>query len=127
MEEGLTHAIKIAVVIINGIAAAFLFIGAVQVCIRGLIVMLIPSTPNSEKRAVWLQFSQWLVVGLTIQLAADILESSIMPSWEEIGKLAAIAVIRTFLNYFLENDMSEIRERNQKKDVPSLDSNVVGG
>jgi uncharacterized membrane protein len=44
-------------------------------------------------------------------LAADIIESSISTSWESVGRLAAIAVIRTFLNYFLERDLSEVRER----------------
>lgn len=26
-------------------------------------------------------------------------------TWQEVGKLGAIAVIRTFLNYFLEKDL----------------------
>ena len=38
-------------------------------------------------------------------LAADIVRTAIAPSWDDIGQLAAIAVIRTFLNYFLERDL----------------------
>jgi len=41
------------------------------------------------------------------QLATDIIESARAPNWEDIGRLAAIAVIRTFLNYFLERDIKE--------------------
>ncbi len=41
----------------------------------------------------------WLLLGLEFELAADIIGSVVAPSWEEIGKLGAIAVIRTFLNY----------------------------
>ena len=44
----------------------------------------------------------WLLLGLEFELAADIVRSVISPTWVEIGQLAAIAVIRTFLNYFLE-------------------------
>jgi hypothetical protein len=42
------------------------------------------------------------------QLAADIIETSIAPSWEDLGQLGAIAVIRTFLNFFLERDLAEL-------------------
>jgi uncharacterized membrane protein len=113
MEEALTRATSIAIVIINGIAGLFLLIGSIQVLINGLRVMLVSSTPNHQKREAWIQLSQWLIAGLTIQLAADVLETSIAPSWDEIGKLGAIAAIRTFLNYFLSRDVTEIRERDR--------------
>ncbi|TIW78549.1 MAG: DUF1622 domain-containing protein, partial [Mesorhizobium sp.] len=45
------------------------------------------------------------------QLASDIIESALTPSWEDIGRLAAIAVVRTFLNYFLGRDLSEETEQ----------------
>jgi uncharacterized membrane protein len=54
------------------------------------------------------------VAGLTFQLAADIIETSIAPDWDDIGRLAVIAVIRAFLNYFLEKDLSEVRERQHE-------------
>lgn len=63
-------------------------------------------TRKRSYHAVWLRYGHWLVAALTFQLAADILESALAPSWEDIGRLAAIAVIRTFLNYFLERDLS---------------------
>jgi uncharacterized membrane protein len=53
----------------------------------------------------------WLLFGLQFALAADIVRSVISPTWNDIGQLAAIALIRTFLNYFLERDLTEIRER----------------
>jgi uncharacterized membrane protein len=51
-----------------------------------------------------------LVAGLTFQLASDIIETSITTGWEAVARLGAIAVIRTFLNFFLERDLAEIRE-----------------
>jgi uncharacterized membrane protein len=51
------------------------------------------------------------VAGLTFQLAADILATSITPNWDELMRLATVAAIRTLLNFFLERDLSEFRKR----------------
>jgi uncharacterized membrane protein len=40
--------------------------------------------------------------------------------WEAVGRLAAIAVIRTFLNYFLERDLGEVRERQHEGAPPAV-------
>ncbi|MGQ4583617.1 DUF1622 domain-containing protein [Lysobacter sp. F60174L2] len=66
------------------------------------------------RRQLWLDYGRWLVAGLTFQLAADIIESSIVPTWEAIAQLGAVALIRTFLNYFLERDIAEVHERQQE-------------
>jgi uncharacterized membrane protein len=58
-----------------------------------------------------LHYARWLIAGLTFQIAADVIETSIAPTWEEIGHLGAIAVIRTFLNFFLERDLAEVQQR----------------
>ena len=50
-------------------------------------------------------FAGWLVLALEFLLAADILRTAISPTWTDIGQLAAIAAIRTFLNYFLSHDL----------------------
>ena len=59
-----------------------------------------------ECSAIRLTLARYLILGLEFQLGADILASAIAPSWDQIGKLGAIAVIRTTLNFFL---MKEIR------------------
>ena len=69
-----------------------------------------------------LSFVRYLTLALELQLAADILSTSIAPTWERIGKLAAIAVIRTALSYFLSQEMrSETqaeRQAPQRKPTP---------
>lgn len=64
-----------------------------------------------------LTFARYLALGLEFQLAADILSTAVSPSWEQIGKLAAIAIIRTGLNFFLMREMQE--ERMVKPDFKS--------
>jgi len=59
---------------------------------------------------------RWLVAGLTFQLAADIIGTSVVPTWDEVGRLGAIAVIRTFLNYFLERDLTEVEQQPSRKE-----------
>ncbi len=56
---------------------------------------------------VRLLLAKYLILALEFQLAADILSTAIAPSWEQIGKLSAIAVIRTALNYFLSREMQQ--------------------
>ena len=54
-----------------------------------------------------LAFARYLTQALELQLAADILSTSVAPTWDRIGKLAAIAVIRTALNYFLSRELKD--------------------
>lgn len=54
-----------------------------------------------------LSLARYLALALEFQLGADILSTAIAPSWDQIGKLGAIAVIRTALNYFLMREMEE--------------------
>ena len=65
---------------------------------------------------MYFQYARCLVGGLTFLLAADIIESSLATKWEwdEIGRLASVAVIRTFLNFFLERDLAEMERRETK-------------
>jgi uncharacterized membrane protein len=110
MKEWLTFATEHAVVIIDALALIIIFVGTIECFFSGARLMF-SSRSGHERRDVWLRYARWLVAGLTFQLAADIIETSISVGWDSIGRLAAIAVIRTFLNYFLERDLAEVRER----------------
>ncbi len=57
-----------------------------------------------------LRLARYLALALELQLAADILSTAVAPSWEQIGKLGAIAVIRTGLNFFLLRELRETGE-----------------
>jgi uncharacterized membrane protein len=113
MKELLIVATENAVILINALALLVIVIGTLEALVKGLrFVMSSPS--GHERRDVWLRYARWLVAGLTFQLAADIIETSITASWDAVGRIGAIAVIRTFLNYFLERDLRQIRERQDR-------------
>ena len=62
---------------------------------------------ETDFNAIRLTLARYLALALEFQLGADILSTAIAPSWQEIGKLGAIAVIRTGLNFFLSKEMLE--------------------
>ena len=97
-------------------AALFIAYGAIEA-----IVFLFIPRPRGEaaihfkkRREIFLRFGVWLMLALEFELAADIIRSAISPTWIQIGQLGAVAAIRTFLNYFLEKDVSELDERETK-------------
>ncbi len=86
--------------------------GAVTIGIGVVIalIMLVGTMGNATRPWSWtrvrLVLGSYLVLGLEFQLAADILKTAIAPSFTEIGQLAAIAGIRTVLNYFLTKEIA---------------------
>ena len=82
----------------------------VEAFVRIVGITLTPGTTHGERKEIWRRFGMWLLLGLEFELAADIIDSVVAPSWQDIGQLGAIAVIRTFLNYFLEKDLDETEE-----------------
>ncbi len=62
--------------------------------------------------SIRLNLGKSLAIALELLLGADILKTAIAPTWNEIGQLAAIAALRTALNYFLER---ELKNSDNKK------------
>ena len=110
MKDWLILATGVAVDVIDWLALIIIVVGAVEAFFGGMWTMF-SSADGHVKRDAWLRLGRWLVAGLTFQLAADILATSIAPSWDELVRLATVAVIRTLLNFFLERDLSEVRRR----------------
>jgi uncharacterized membrane protein len=119
MRDWLILATHYSVILIDAMALIVIVGGTVEAFIRG-VNHLFSSYDMHESRDIWLRYARWLVAGLTFQLAADIIETSIAPTWDDIGRLGLIAIIRTFLNYFLERDLSEIRERQHDREGVSV-------
>ncbi|XSC43936.1 DUF1622 domain-containing protein [Bradyrhizobium sp. RDT10] len=120
LKEWLVFLTENAIVLIDALALIVVLIGTIEAFVRGIGVML--SRPDGhDRRDIWLRYARWLVAGLTFQLGADIIETSISSSWEAIGRIAAIALIRTFLNYFLDRDLEDVRrrEREARKGIPA--------
>jgi uncharacterized membrane protein len=88
------------------LAAVIITIALLQVLYRYL--RSINEGPESKER-LRVQFGSSVAVALELMLGADVLSTAVAPSWDDIGKLAAIAVLRTALNYFLERELRQFR------------------
>jgi len=109
----LPSAEHIVVEIVAWIKLSVELLGAVVIAIGITIaavgfVRALASGSSSGFIAVRLGFARYLVLALELQLAADILSTAIAPSWEAIGKLAAIAVIRSALNWYLMHELNSL-------------------
>ncbi len=96
--EFLARGVELAAAVVIGIAAA-------EATVKALLLFVTRSAPPAAKTEVRLTLGRWLAVGLEFELAADILRTAVSPSWNEIGQLAAIAVLRTALNFFLAREI----------------------
>ena len=114
LEEFVHQLAEYVALLVNLLAILAIAIGSVQGAI-GLTGLLLFKADESKLMPVWMSFGRWAVAGLSFQLAADLVETSIAPTWAEIGKLGAIAAIRTFLNYFLDRDLEGICECEKAK------------
>ena len=114
--EGFLHNVgHTLALIIEAIALFLIAVGTIEALINLVRILPTPITTGQRRRTVWLDFAQWLVAALTFQLAADLIGTSFSPTWNEIGHLAAIAGIRTFLSYFLDKEMENTRRTDYER------------
>lgn len=93
----ISHTLEIISALVIAVALIRLIFNSAQSFVKpvnGLTAM--------EARMV---FGSAVAVSLELLLGADVLATAVAPSWDDIGKLAAIAVLRTGLNFFLEKEL----------------------
>jgi len=105
MEETLHTVARGVSLAIEAMAVSVVAFGAIDGFISLLGLVAKPYASHGVRKQIWRRFGTWLLLGLEFELAADIVRSVVSPTWQEIGQLGAIAIIRTFLNYFLERDL----------------------
>lgn len=107
-EELLREWVDLLVRLVEAAGALIIFVGAVLAAVAFVRAALIARSTREFVR-VRLRLGLYLALGLEFQLASDILSTAVAPTFEEIGKLAAIAAIRTLLNYFLSKEIEKER------------------
>lgn len=112
----------------EAIAGTLIAIAVIEATFRTATVVLRysaagdPTRSHEAKEEVRLRLGRWLALALEFELGADILRTAIAPTWSEIGQLAAIATVRTALNYFLrqEIDKAAVRRAVPAPAAPSV-------
>ena len=92
--------------LVEAVGIVIVAMAVLVAAMRYLAGFLRRSEPYSPE-ALRLGLGRSLALSLEFLLGADILRTAVEPSWEEIGRLAAIAAIRTALNYFLQREIAE--------------------
>jgi uncharacterized membrane protein len=110
MEEQFREVVGFIALGVEAAAALFIAIGAIEAIYRVALLLSSRSAHPVSRKRIWVRFAVWLLLALEFELAADVLQTTIAPTWDDIGQLASIAVIRTFLNYFLEKDIEKYGE-----------------
>ena len=110
MEEALKEIAIYIALGTEGAAVLIIAFGALQAVIGLVKYGLGLNRRPGVRKQIWMGLAVWLLLGLEFELAADIVRSVVSPEWADIGQLAAIAVVRTFLNYFLEKDLEKYGE-----------------
>lgn len=105
-EHTLRDGVDLLVRLVEAAGALVIFVGAVLAA--GSFVVTGLRTRSAEAFVpVRLGLGRFLELGLEFQLAGDVLRTAIAPSFRELGQLAAVAAIRTALNYFLAREVRE--------------------
>ncbi len=110
LEEAVREAVGYIALCVEASAVLVATIGVFDTLGRIGAAIVHRTTAHGTGKLIWRRFALWLLLALEFALAADIIRSVISPTWQDIGELAAIAAIRTFLNYFLEKDLETTRE-----------------
>ena len=107
MEEAVRSVVQEVVPVVEAIGAVVIGVGVLVAFVLWLLgEFRARSVPYEEIR---LLLGRYLALGLEFELGADIIATAVRPSWDEIGKLAAIAGIRTALNFFLARELAAAR------------------
>jgi len=100
---------------IEVVAAVIIGFAAIEATLRAFPLFIPRIAPlHDEVEILRLRLGHWLTLAIEFELAADILRTAVTPTWNDIGQLAAIVVLRTVLNYFLQREVGKAESRGQK-------------
>ena len=122
MEELLADALGVLGPVVEACGAAVIVVGALWAFVRFVVVGLRDRDAGAFV-PVRLTLGRFLALGLEFQLASDVLRTAVAPSFRELGQLAAVAAIRTALNYFLAREIDE--ERRQIAEARAQDDTAT--
>ncbi|RJF96467.1 DUF1622 domain-containing protein [Noviherbaspirillum cavernae] len=111
MEDFVHQAAAFISLCLGAIALVLIAFGAIEALIAIVGTVVNKDVSGARLREVFIKFARWLIAALTFQLGTDIVDTLVAPTWDDLGKLATVAVIRTFLTYFLDRDLDKYMER----------------
>ena len=102
--------------IINSLGFSLNIVGAL-ITIWGILIslfdflkkeFLVKGDVVKLNETIRIKLGSYLVLALEFFIAGDIIKTIITPTWQALGILGAIVIIRTILSYFLTKDLKKI-------------------
>jgi uncharacterized membrane protein len=106
----LSEAIEVLALVIEGLSALVVAVAVVR-GVAAAVPLVTHARAGGALVDVRLALGRWLGLALELTLAADIARTAVAPTWHAIGQLAAIATLRTSLNYALEREVADGERR----------------
>jgi len=99
-------------VFINAFSSLFNIVGSLLIIYGGLrsisgVILIEVLKKHFSDQQVRKELTNKIVFGLEFFIAADILETLLNPSQEELLLLGTVVLIRTILGYFLSKEVTE--------------------
>lgn len=121
MEELLIEVVGYLRLAVEAAGAAVIGLGALLTILRYVLSVLgLRKYSNTELR---LYLGRYLALGLEFQLGSDILSTAVAPTLPDVELLAAIVVIRTALNYFLQKELERERQEVAPQNSSAIPTN----
>jgi uncharacterized membrane protein len=107
LHHGLGDFVYFLKFILESVSAICVAIGLMSSLVKAFRLVRAAGNFLQNLPAIRVQFGSWLALALEFQLAADIVATTINPTWQSLGELGLLALIRTFLNFFLQKELAE--------------------
>ncbi len=117
-----SHAVEMIAAVIIGLAVIQLlkqYFSSVKINLHAFKKISWKGLGNPA--VIRIQFGSAIALSLELLLGADVLATAVGPNWDDIGKLAAIAILRTALNYFLEKELKHLHSNHSNVGIASTD------
>ena len=105
--KSITEICEFLILAMSTVAVLVLICGVMKATVKFVKNEISHADKASVLRTIKNDLGAYVLFSLEILIAADIVESIIKPTFEDIGKLAALVVIRTVISYFLGKEIDQ--------------------
>ena len=123
LESAVRDGVGYVIPVVEAIGALFIVAGVLLALGSYVLAQLRVRAATYEH--VRLQLARFIALGIEFQLASDVLTTAVSPSFEQIGRLAAIAGIRTLLNYFLAQEIARAERMEREGMLATVGRSVT--
>jgi uncharacterized membrane protein len=113
MIEEIFYQITRAVEVVSFVIMIYGVLLAILMFVKNEFKRFSGSFKLEEVNSIRLDFSYYILLGLEFLIAADIIETILKPSSQELIELGGIVAIRILLSYFLTREINDLKKQDK--------------